>query len=325
MGLRVGVAGAGALGFHHARILRELAGDAFVGVFDADPERAARVAGELGVRALPSLEALVDAADAVSIAVPTVHHAATAATVLGAGRHAFIEKPVTATVEEADALATLAAATRAVVQVGHVERYNRAVRAARPVVRDAWHVEATRLAPYTPRGADVSVVLDLMIHDIDLACWLLGAVPVGVAADGAAWMKPTPDVAQARLAFTGGRAATLTAMRLAAARRRRLVVVQREGLVECDLAAGTATFWRLRGDIDPAVLATAPQEASAFAERVPLEAPEGETLRLEFQDWLAAAAGARAPAVSLAEGRAALAVARQIETAIADGIAQRGG
>ena len=324
MAVRVGVAGAGALGFHHARILRELTEDAFVGVYDADPARAAHVAGQLGVRAWPTREALVEAADAVSIAAPTAVHAAAATTVLAAGRHAFIEKPVTVTVEEADALAVLAASRGVVVQVGHVERYNRAVRAARPVVRDAWYLEASRLAPYTPRGADVSVVLDLMIHDIDLACWLLGAEPVDVAAIGAAYLKPTPDLAQARLTFAKGQVASLTTSRLHAGRRRTLTVVQRDGLVQCDLAAGTAAWWRLRDDVDPAALALAPQDTSQFAERVPLEAAEGETLRLEFVDWLAAIAGERSPAVSLADGRAALAVARRVEAAIAAGAALRG-
>ncbi|MCU0623201.1 MAG: Gfo/Idh/MocA family oxidoreductase [Gemmatimonadaceae bacterium] len=324
MAVRIGVAGAGALGFHHARLLRELAGDAFVGIYDADPARATHVAEQLGVVAVPSLAALVDAAEAVSIAVPTAFHAETATAVLGAGRHAFIEKPVTVTVADADALAVLAATNGAVVQVGHVERYNRAIRAARPVVRDAWYLEAERLAPYTPRGADVSVVLDLMIHDIDLACWLLGAEPTAVAAIGGAWLKPTPDLAQARLTFAAGQVANLTTMRLADGRRRTLTVVQRNGLVRCDLATGTAEWWRLRDDVDPATLALAPQEAGAFAERMPLEAPEGETLRLEFLDWLAAIRGERPVAVSLAEGRTALAVARQVEAAIADGIARRG-
>lgn len=324
MAPRIGVAGAGALGFHHARLLRELAGEAFVGIYDADRDRASQVAAQLGVAALPSLDALIDGAEAVSIAVPTAHHAATATAVVAAGRHAFIEKPVTVTVEEADALARLVDARGVVVQVGHVERYNRAVRAARPVVREAWYVEAERLAPYTPRGADVSVVLDLMIHDIDLACWLLGSVPMDVAAIGGAWMKPTPDLAQARLTFAGGQVANLVTMRLAAARRRTLVVVQRDGVIRCDLAAGTAEWWRVRGDVDPAVLAAAPQEVTAFAECIPLEAPEGETLRLEFLDWIAAIAGTRPPAVSLADGRAALAVARQVEAAIAAGVARRG-
>lgn len=323
--MRVGVTGAGALGFHHARILRDLAGEAFVGIHDADPARAAHVAAELGVPALPTLEALIEAADAVSVAVPTRFHAASASAVLAAGRHAFIEKPVTVTVAEADALLAAAEAGGLVVQVGHVERYNRAVRAARAAITAPWYVEAERLAPYTPRGADVSVVLDLMIHDVDLLLWMMGAPPVRVEAIGGAWMRPTPDLAQARLTFAGGQVANVSAMRLAEGRRRALRIVQADGLIRCDLAAGTAEHFRLRADVDPAVLQLAPQGVEAFAERLVLEAPEGEPLRLELGDWLTAIRTGGTPPVTLRAGRDALAVTLEIESAIADGIARRGG
>jgi predicted dehydrogenase len=311
------------LGYHHARLLRDLSGSAFAGIYDRNTTRAETVARELGVRAWPSLDALVEVTDAVSIVVPTAHHAATAATVLGSGRHAFIEKPVTTTVADADLLAGVAAATGAVVQVGHVERYNRAVRAARPVVERPWYVEGERLAPYTPRGADVSVVLDLMIHDVDLVRWFLGSSPVRVDAIGAAWMRPTADLAQARLTFADGAVANLTAMRMAGERRRTLRLFQSNGLVRCDLAAGTAEFWRVRDDVDPAVLATMPQQPEAFAERIPLDAPEGETLRLELQEWLTAITTRQPPPVTMADGREALRIALEIEAAIAAGVAQR--
>lgn len=298
-------------------------GDAFVGIYDRNTERAATVARELGVTAWPSLEALLEACDAVSIVVPTAHHASTATAVLRAGRHAFIEKPVTTTVADADALAALASTHGGVVQVGHVERYNRAVRAARPVVHRPWYVECERLAPFTPRGADVSVVLDLMIHDVDLLRWFLGSSPTQVEAIGAAWMMPTADMAQARLTFADGAVANLSAMRLAAERRRALRLFQADGVIRCDLATGTAEFWRLRADVDPATLSVAPQAPEAFAERIPLEAPEGETLRMELEAWLSAIATRQPPPVTLADGREALRIALDIEAAIAAGAAQR--
>ncbi|MDX2183104.1 MAG: Gfo/Idh/MocA family oxidoreductase [Gemmatimonadaceae bacterium] len=314
--MRVGVAGAGALGRHHVRILRELAGDRFAGFYDGNAARAATVASELGVTAFTSLDALLDATDAVSVVVPTRAHAATASAVLSAGRHAFIEKPVTATVAEADALVALVAGRGLTVQVGHVERYNRAVRAARPYIDAPRYLEAARHNPYTPRGADVSVVADLMIHDVDLVLWLVGQEPTRIDASGGRWMRDTTDVAEARLTFADGAVANLSAMRLAAERRRTLTVWQANGVMRLDLAAGTAEFLRLRQDVDPAELAAQPQDVTAFTERLVLDAPEGETLRMELSDWLGAIAARREPPVTLAAGRAALAVAQQIDTTI---------
>lgn len=314
--MRVGVAGAGALGRHHVRILRELAGDRFAGFYDGNVDRAATVAAELGVSAFSSLEALIEACDAVSIVVPTRAHAATATAVLSAGRHAFIEKPVTATVAEADAIVSLVAGRSLTVQVGHVERYNRAVRAARPYIVAPRYLEAARHNPYTPRGADVSVVADLMIHDVDLVVWLVGEEPSRIEASGGRWMRDTTDVAEARLMFPNGAVANLSTMRLAAERRRTLTVWQDNGVITMDLAAGTAEFHRLRGDVDAAALALAPQDVSAFTERLVLEAPEGETLRMELSDWLGAIEARRDPPVTLAAGRAALAVAQQIDAKI---------
>jgi predicted dehydrogenase len=307
------------LGRHHVRILRELAGDAFAGFYDGNADRAAAVASELGVRAFASLDALIDATDAVSIVVPTRAHAATATAVLSAGRHAFIEKPVTATIAEADAIVSLVAGRALTVQVGHVERYNRAVRAARPYIVAPRYLEAARHNPYTPRGADVSVVADLMIHDVDLVLWLVGQEPSRIEASGGRWMRETTDVAEARLRFPDGTVANLSAMRLAAQRRRTLTVWQANGVITMDLAVGTAEFLRLRADVDPAVLALQPQEVSAFTERLTLEAPDGETLRMELTDWLGAIAARRDPPVTLAAGRAALAVAQQIDATILGG------
>ena len=169
------MAGAGGLGFHHVRILRDLPGITFAGFFDANPERAATVAAELGVPAHPTLEALIAASDAVSCVVPTTAHHAVGMSILVAGKHLFVEKPIAVTLEEADDLVRTAEQAGVVLQVGHVERFNRAVRAAWPHLADPLFVQSDRLAPYTPRGADVAVVLDLMIHDIDLVATIVGS------------------------------------------------------------------------------------------------------------------------------------------------------
>ncbi|HEY4953291.1 MAG TPA: Gfo/Idh/MocA family oxidoreductase, partial [Gemmatimonadaceae bacterium] len=164
--VRMGVVGAGSLGFHHIRILRDLAGVSFVGFVEGRPERAAQIAAELGVKAYASLEALLDDVDAVTIVVPTPAHFSVAKQALERGRHVFIEKPITTTLDQADELLAIARDRKAIIQTGHVERFNRAVRAALPYVSGPRFIESERLASFNPRGSDVAVVLDLMIHDI---------------------------------------------------------------------------------------------------------------------------------------------------------------
>lgn len=316
------MAGVGALGFHHARLLRELAGDAFAGVFDSDAARAAHVGRELGVRAFARLEDLLDAADAVSVAAATRAHLPIALAAAAAGRHLFLEKPVTATVAEADALAAQLAGRGLVVQAGHIERWNPAVRAARGVLRDVRLVDAVRHNAFTPRGADVSVVHDLMIHDLDLAAWLVGSPPTRVDATGARLLRPTTDAAEARVAFANGAVARCTTMRLAdrSEGRRTLTAWQADGVVVLDLAARTAEYRRVRGDADLAALAASPQpEQGAFLERVALPVPEGETLRLELEAWLGAIATGTPPPVPFEDGRRAVVLCEAVETAIATG------
>lgn len=195
---RVGVVGAGGLGTHHVRILRDLCGERFVGFVDENPARAAEVATLYGVPAVPSLDRLLQEVDAVSIVVPTRSHHAVGARALAAGKHVFVEKPFTVTLEEADDLLMQAAAAGVVLQVGHVERFNRAVRAAMPYVDGPRFIESDRLAPFSPRGADVAVVLDLMIHDLDLVHTLVGTRVIDVQAMGIPvltprWISRMPD------------------------------------------------------------------------------------------------------------------------------------
>ena len=173
---RVGVVGAGSLGFHHIRILRDLPGIRFSGFVETRRERAAEVARELGVTAHESLEDLLAISDAVIVVVPTSAHFSVASAAIERGKHVFIEKPITTTLDEADALLELARKKGAIVQIGHIERFNQAVRAALPYVNKPRFIDSERLAPFSPRGSDVAVVLDLMIHDIDLfSPWLAPA------------------------------------------------------------------------------------------------------------------------------------------------------
>lgn len=321
--LRLGVVGTGSLGYHHARILRDLKGIVFKGFFEANEERAGTVGRELGIRGYPTLEALLDDVDAISIVVPTSKHHEVAMAALARGKHLLIEKPITVTIAEADELLALADARGVMVQIGHIERFNRAIRAALPHVDEPLFIDSDRLAPFNPRGSDVAVVLDLMIHDIDLILTLTGAAAREVSAAGVPVLTPFVDIANARITFENGAVATITASRVSKDRTRKLRIFQRNGYISLDLGAGTGEMYRLRADVDLATLARQAQPLEAFVERVPIDAPEGEPLRLELESFVAALKGESPIAVSGRAGRDALAVALRIVADIERGIAAR--
>jgi predicted dehydrogenase len=315
MPVRIGVAGAGALGFHHTRILRELPDASLVGFFDTRSDRAAQVSAELGVTAFSSLEALLDAVEALSVVVPTPAHHAVAAPALARGIHVLIEKPIATSLDEADDLLTIAERTGALIQTGHVERFNRAVRAALPYVESPRFIESDRLAPFNPRGSDVAVVLDLMIHDIDLVRTFVGGGVASIAAVGVPVLTPFVDIANARISFEAGAVANITASRVSRERMRKLRIFQQSGYLSLDLAAGSGEFYRLRRDVDLGALVRHAQGAQAletFVERIVLDAPDGEPLRLELQNFLDAIRGRAEMEVSGDDGREALAVALTI-------------
>ena len=283
-----------------------------VGFYDARAERAQQVTSELGVRAYETVDGLIDACDALTIAVPTPAHFAVARPALERGRHLLIEKPIAASLAEADELLAIAARTGALVQTGHVERFNRAVRAALPFVEAPRFIDSDRLAPFNPRGSDVAVVLDLMIHDIDLVLTLVGSQVSDVSAVGVPVLTPFVDIANARVGFASGAVANITSSRVSRERMRKVRIFQQSGYISLDLAAGDGEFYRLRGDVDLVALAKGPLALEAFVERIPLEAPQGEPLRLEFESFVAAIRGEQQIVVSGADGREALAVALRI-------------
>ena len=306
---RVGVVGAGSLGFHHIRILRDLPGIQFSGFAEAKPERRAEVEKELRVKSHRTLESLLEASDAVVIVVPTSTHFAVASAAIGQGKHVFIEKPITTTLEEADSLLDLAKKKGVMVQVGHIERFNRAVRAALPHVKKPRFIDSERLAPFSPRGSDVAVVLDLMIHDIDLLLTLVGSGAKDISAVGVPVLTPMLDIANARVTFTSGAVANITSSRISREKKRKIRIFQQSGYLSLDLAAGTGEFFRLRSDIDPR---TAPADMMALVDRVKLEAPDGEPLKLELVSFVAALRGKGPIVVTGEEGRLALSVALRI-------------
>jgi predicted dehydrogenase len=309
---RVGVVGAGSLGFHHIRILRDLPGVRFAGFFESKPERAAEVSKELGVTGHPTLDSLLEASDAVIIVVPTSGHFAAATAAISRGRHVFIEKPITTTLEEADSLLELARQKGVMVQIGHIERFNQAVRAALPYVSKPRFIDSERLAPFSPRGSDVAVVLDLMIHDIDLLLTLVGSGAKSISAVGVPVLTPMLDIANARVTFTSGAVANITSSRISRERKRKIRIFQQSGYLSLDLAAGTGEFFRLKSDIDPLAIRAAPADITAFVDRIKLEAPAGEPLKLELESFVAALKGESPVVVTGEEGRLALGVALQI-------------
>lgn len=320
--LRVGVVGTGSLGFHHARILRDVPDVGMVGIFEARPERADEVSRELSVKAFGSLEALLDTADAVVVAVPTVEHERVAGAALERGIHVMVEKPMAPDLEAADRILAAAEATGSMVQIGHVERFNAALQAAEEYLERPLFIESHRIAPFVPRGTDVAVVLDLMIHDVDLVQALVGEPIRDIAAAGLPVLTPNVDIANARLTFEGGAVANLTASRVSMERMRKLRIFQRSGYLSLNLADGTGEFLRLKQDLPSLAvgggsLPSLPEGGlESLVERIPLEGKRVEPLRRELENFRDACLGRGKPAVSGRDGREALAVTLAIEERI---------
>jgi predicted dehydrogenase len=303
-GVRVAVVGLGHFGRFHAQKVAASAEAILVGVHDRDAARAAAIAAEVGAPVLPSLDAALAAAEAVIVATPTDHHATIAAAALSAGRHVLVEKPITATLAEADGLIALARAEGRVLQVGHLERFSAARGAITRHISRPLAMECVRVAPFRPRGLEVSVVLDLMIHDIDLVLMLAGSAPVSIEATGAAVLSDKPDIALARLGFADGRAASLSASRIAPGITRTLRLAGVDGTLEADLVARTLRRFS-------AADGTVAEESWTDA----------DSLQAQLAGFLAAVRGEGTAVVDGEAGRAALAVALTIEARIAEAAA----
>jgi predicted dehydrogenase len=310
--LRAGVIGVGSLGFHHARLLAELLGRERVGIHDSNVERALHVAEQLGTRRYVTAEELFDWADVAVVAVPTSDHSDVAVEGLSRGVHLLIEKPIAPTLAEADRILAAAEEAGVVVATGHVERFNGALRACEPYLEGPRFIESHRLAAFGPRGLDVAVVLDLMIHDIDLILGLVGQPVDRVQGVGVPVLTPNVDIANARLTFAGGAVANITASRVSRERMRKIRIFQESGYISLDLESGTGEFLRLR---DPGSLA-GPEAArlglEGLVERIELANDGKEPLRAELESFLDAVVGEGSLVVSGADGRQALKVALEI-------------
>lgn len=310
--LPVGVVGVGVLGGHHARHFAALDGVDLVGIYDLDPARARAVADQTGALACRDLDDLLNRVEAISVAVPTPAHAEVGCRALERNVAVLMEKPLAATLEEADRLVA-ASAGRGLLQVGHIERFNRAVRGAMPFLDEPKYMESMRLAPFQPRGTDVAVILDLMIHDLDLILHLGGGeIAEDVRASGVAVLSPHLDMANARVEFANGAVANVTASRISRERIRKLRIFQPSGYLSLDLATGGGAFMRLRPGFEPGAAAN----LAEIIEQVPLEAPEADALRLELESFVRSVRGEALSGVTGAEGRAALALALRVVDAV---------
>lgn len=323
----IGVVGVGSLGRHHARVVRDLDGVVSAGIFDTDAQRGREVGGELGVRVRPSLGELIGASDAIVVAVPTLAHEAVALEAIGAGVHVFVEKPLAPDMAAADRMITAAAKGGLVLQVGHVERFNPALVAARPYLDRPLFVESHRLAPFTPRSLDVAVVLDLMIHDVDLLCSLVGSRVTQLAAAGVPVLTRYADIANARVGFEGGAVANLTASRISVTRVRKLRLWQRSGYLSLDLAAGRGEFYRLREGMSALDGPSLPEGVPALAglasvvDRIEVIGDDSEPLAAELASFRDAVLGLAPPPVTGEDGRRALELSLAIERQIEDHVA----
>ncbi|MBR0659600.1 Gfo/Idh/MocA family protein [Neoroseomonas oryzicola] len=310
--LALGILGVGHFGRFHALKAAANPRVRLAGLHDADPARVAAVAAETGTIPLDAA-ALVAASDAVIVAAPTRFHFDLAEAALAAGKHVFIEKPIAATLVEADALIALAARQGRLLQVGHIERFSAAFRAVTgaPAGGRALSWDAVRAAPFRPRSLDVSVVLDLMIHDIDLVLELAGGEPEAIEAVGSAVASEHPDFAVARLRFAGGRAAVLTASRVSLAMERRLRVLGTEGEMSVNFLDRSLAVLR-RGGAEP--VATMPGSGIDRATWTDHDSLEAEQIA-----FVAACLDGAPVVVDGAAGRRALKVALAVEAAIRAG------
>jgi predicted dehydrogenase len=324
--LRVAVAGTGAFGRNHLRVYRGLAeeGVQLAGAIEPDDRRAAETAEQYGIPVFASVEAALSAdlrLDAVSVAAPTVHHTSVASELLAAGVDCLVEKPLAATLAEADDLVRLAERHGRILQPGHLERFNPAVLAIEPKLTRPMFFEAHRLSVFTPRSLDVDVVLDLMIHDLDIVLTFSGSAVREVRAVGLPILSPKVDIANVRMEFESGCVANFTASRVSTERIRKLRFFEPRQYVSIDYARRDL----LVIGIDPGFSidkAMALGAASGFAEGLPglsFRKPEvvaGEPLRLEIASFLDSVRSRRPPRVTARQGRDALALALEIQRAM---------
>ncbi|MGB7309866.1 MAG: Gfo/Idh/MocA family oxidoreductase [Candidatus Acidiferrales bacterium] len=300
--IRVAVVGAGQFGRNHVRVWREIEGAELAGVVDTNPERARQIAAEFNTQAIPDIESLAAAGvQAVSLAVPTKEHARIGCRLLDAGIDVLVEKPMAASLEEADQLIAAAKRSARILQVGHVERFNPAVAAAQSIVSRPMFFEVHRLGIFTSRSLDIDVVYDVMIHDLDILLALVDAPVVDLKAVGIPVITDKVDIAQARVEFSTGTVANVTASRVSTERIRKMRFFQEHEYISLDFARQDA----LRVRVQPG----SPQPGIGFEKMV---TTQEEPLHAELRAFAESVRTRKTPVVDAAAGRRALALADQV-------------
>lgn len=316
MKLKVGVLGAGHLGKIHLRLLKQSEKYELMGFYDSDQENAKKVSQEFGYQSFDSVEELVSVCDVVDVVTPTLNHFDCAEKIISKGKHIFIEKPIANTIEEAEKIITLAKKYNVKGQVGHVERFNPAFLAVRETITNPMFIEAHRLAEFNPRGTDVPVVLDLMIHDIDVILSVVKSKVKHISASGALVISQSPDIANARIEFENGCVANLTASRISLKNMRKSRFFQKDAYISVDFLDKKVEVVRMKdapenpGDFDMIL-----QNAEGQKKQIYFENPEisaNNAILDELEQFADAIINNTTPIVTLEQGTEALRIAKQI-------------
>ncbi len=314
--LKAGVLGAGHLGKIHLKLLNQSSKYELVGFFDADTEASQKISEEFGYKSFPSMEALIDACDVIDVVTPTIYHCEVAEKVIKAGKHLFIEKPITQTVEEAEKLLALAKEYGVKGQVGHVERFNPAFMAVRDKFENPMFIEAHRLAEFNPRGTDVPVVLDLMIHDIDAILSVVKSEVKSVSASGVSVISETPDIANARIEFENGCVANLTASRISMKKMRKARFFQRDAYISVDFLEKKCEVVKMKdAPENPDDFAMILTNAEGVKKQIYFDNPEidsNNAILDELETFADAINNNTTPIVTMEQGTNALRVAMQV-------------
>ncbi|MCK9485028.1 MAG: Gfo/Idh/MocA family oxidoreductase [Candidatus Marinimicrobia bacterium] len=321
--IKIGVVGVGNFGRWHLKNYQSLPNAELVGFYDINPERATYIADEFQAKAYPSLDKLLEDCEAVSIVVPTHAHYEVARVAIARGRHLLCEKPFMSTIAEADEIIQLAKAKNLILQVGHVERFNPALTGLEQYHIDPLFIESHRIAPFRGRGTDVAVVLELMIHDIDLVLALVSAPIVQVEASGAPVLTDNIDIANARLRFGNGCVANVTASRISNKQMRKLRIFQRDAYFSIDMLTGLTEVYSLSRDSGPlpsdTVQITEMPDPNGTPKRIlyhTRQTEQGNALLNELDSFIKAIQTGQPPRVSGEDGKRALEVAVQIVNSI---------
>lgn len=314
--LKAGVLGAGHLGKIHLRLLKQSDKFELIGFYDADEVNAKRIEAEFGYTYFDSIETLINAVDIVDIVTPTLSHFDCARLAINKGKHIFIEKPITNTVQEAETIRALVAENNVKGQVGHVERFNPAFKAVKDQIQKPMFIECHRLAEFNPRGTDVSVVLDLMIHDIDIILSVVDSKVKNISASGVSVISETPDIANARIEFVNGCVANLTASRISLKNMRKTRFFQRDAYISVDFLEKKCEVVKMKdapenpGDFDMIL-----QNAEGVKKQIYFDNPEisnNNAILEELESFADAIHNNTKPIVTLHDGTEALRVATMI-------------